>query len=260
MSTSESIYLDIETIPTQDSRIKASIVSRIQDELNAELSQVKAPGNIKDPEKIATAIDVKRAELQAKAVEDLEKAYRATALDGAYGQVAVCSIAVGNGEPVALYEEAWDKPGSEVALLNRINQHLAEICGHYRGQLLIGHNILGFDRKFLRQRGIIHGIRMHPLLTKEVKPWDSHPVFDTMIAWSGDVRDKVSMNRLCLAFNVPDKGDIDGSKVWDYVRDGRIAEVAAYCNGDVERTRTIYKRLMFLGEPIRQPDFDDVPA
>lgn len=260
MNTAGPIYLDIETIPTQDPRIMSWLRETAQKELDEELANVRAPGNIKDPEKIAKAIDEKRAELQQKASEGLDTKYRATALDGAFGQVAVCSIAAGDGDPVALYERDWQAPGAEVRLLHRINDHIDKLCGHHRGQLLIGHNILGFDRKFLRQRGIIHGFRMHMLLTKEVKPWDSHPVFDTMVAWSGDIRDKAGMNKLCLALGVADKGDIDGSKVWDYVRSGRIDEVAEYCNGDVERTRVIYKRLMFMGVPQERPEFDDVPA
>jgi len=40
--------------------------------------------------------------------------------------------------------------------------------------------------------------------------------------------------------------DIDGSKVWQYVQDGKIREVAEYCAKDVERTRQIYKRMNFM--------------
>lgn len=33
--------------------------------------------------------------------------------------------------------------------------------------------------------------------------------------------------------------------VWDFVRAGRIADVATYCAGDVERVRAIHKRMTF---------------
>ena len=51
-------------------------------------------------------------------------------------------------------------------------------------------------------------------------------IFDTMTAWAG-------------------VGNIDGSKVWDYVRTGRIADVVEYCKGDVERVRAIHRRMTF---------------
>lgn len=270
----ELIYLDIETIPTQSERIMSLMRDEVQadvqariDELAEEMANVQAPGNIKDPDKIAEAIAKKRANLaadiaeeRAAAADTFDKAYRATSLDGAFGQVAVCSIAADDEDPIAFFEEDWRHPFAERNLLKRINDALQDICGRSRGVTLVGHNIIGFDRKFLRQRGIINGIRMHPLLTKEVKPWENSLVFDTMVAWSGDIRDKASMNKLCRAFNLPDKGDIDGSQVWDYVAAGRIAEVAAYCNGDVVRTRQLYKVINLL-QPVVEQDFDlqDVP-
>jgi len=40
--------------------------------------------------------------------------------------------------------------------------------------------------------------------------------------------------------------EIDGSKVWDFIREGRIADVAAYCGGDVARAREMHRRLTFV--------------
>jgi len=37
--------------------------------------------------------------------------------------------------------------------------------------------------------------------------------------------------------------------VWDFVADGRIAEVAEYCKGDVERVRAVFRRLIFAEKP-----------
>ena len=56
---------------------------------------------------------------------------------------------------------------------------------------------------------------------------------------------KPSLNKLCQVLNIEQKGDIDGSKVWQAVQDGRIDEVAEYCSKDVERVRAIYKRMNF---------------
>ena len=71
-----------------------------------------------------------------------------------------------------------------------------------------------------------------------------------MIDWAG-VGNRVSLAKLCKVFGLDAKGseigeEIDGSKVWDFVKDGRIEDVARYCEGDVERTRQVYKRLNFI--------------
>lgn len=72
-----------------------------------------------------------------------------------------------------------------------------------------------------------------------------------MTAWAG-WGGRVALDRLCAALGLPEKGseigeDIDGAKVWDFVRAGRIEEVAAYCRADVERVRAIHQRLTFGG-------------
>jgi predicted PolB exonuclease-like 3'-5' exonuclease len=64
---------------------------------------------------------------------------------------------------------------------------------------------------------------------------------------------------LCLALSIPTpKGDLDGSKVWQYVQDGRHEEVAAYCRRDVEATRQVHRRMTF--QTVDVPEFEDVPA
>ena len=53
------------------------------------------------------------------------------------------------------------------------------------------------------------------------------------------------MDRLCKILGIPGKGDMDGSRVWPMVQSGKIAAVADYCRGDVDRTRAIHKRMTF---------------
>jgi hypothetical protein len=69
-------------------------------------------------------------------------------------------------------------------------------------------------------------------------------VFDTMLMWAGS-KGRVSMDKLCSALGVMAKGEelggeeIDGSMVWDFIKAGRIEDVATYCKGDVIRARRI---------------------
>jgi hypothetical protein len=71
-----------------------------------------------------------------------------------------------------------------------------------------------------------------------------------MYAWAG-YRDRISLDRLCRALEIPTKGseldgeEIDGAKVWDFVRDGYADKVAIYCQADVERVRSVYQRINF---------------
>ena len=52
---------------------------------------------------------------------------------------------------------------------------------------------------------------------------------------------KTSLNDLCRAFGFAGKpDDIDGSEVERYVREGRIAEVAGYCECDVASTYRVW--------------------
>jgi predicted PolB exonuclease-like 3'-5' exonuclease len=73
-----------------------------------------------------------------------------------------------------------------------------------------------------------------------------------MTAWAG-WGGRISLDALCKALDIPTKGteldgeDIDGSKVWDFVQAGRVSDVATYCMADVERVRTVYKRMNFVG-------------
>lgn len=42
------------------------------------------------------------------------------------------------------------------------------------------------------------------------------------------------------------KAILTDQKVWQYIQDGKINEVAQYCAKDVERVREIYKRMTFV--------------
>jgi len=235
------IYADAETIPGQGAAVREAL----EVEATAEKAEVKAPSNYKDPDKIAEFVLNKRAEIDAA----MEEKWRKTALDGAYGQIAVFSIAIDEAPPVAFYQEDWANGERQI-----LRDLFAALVAAYdpatmRRPVFIGHNLIEFDLRFLFQRAIILGIKPPPLIPFQAKPWDD-AVFDTMTQWAG-VKNRVSLDKLCKALGIPGKGselggeEIDGSKVWDFVKAGRIADVATYCKGDVERVRQAHKRMTF---------------
>lgn len=219
------ITLDIETIPTQDK----AVIDRIA-------ADITTPGNISKADTIAAWHVEKKPGLIAEAVLK-------TSFDGAFGRMACAAIAIGDDFPIAFYQEDWQKPDAETAVLKELfyaisNATRTSTCK----PIFIGHNLIEFDLKFLFQRAVILGIKPPACIPFRARPWDD-TVFDTMAAWAG--RDRVSMDKLCRALGLAGKGDLDGSKVWEYVQAGRIKEVAAYCADDVRRTRALHQRMTF---------------
>jgi predicted PolB exonuclease-like 3'-5' exonuclease len=236
-----NIYLDLETIPAQNPKA----ITSLRLEAEKEKLAIKAPSNYKDQAKIDEYIAAKRIEIDA----DFEQRYRKTSFDGAVGQIVVASYAIDDNEPMVIYASDWKD--SEQFILTSLYESLqsAYSPNSQMRPVFIGHNIVNFDLRFLLQRSIVVGVKPPMFIPFKAKPWDD-VVFDTMTAWAG-VGNRVSMAKLCEVFGIDSKGsevdgDIDGSKVWDYVQAGRIDDVATYCMHDVIRTRQIYKRINFL--------------
>lgn len=258
------LYLDIETIPSQRPEVMHEIRAAEEAALDAALAAVKPPSNYG-----ADAAEKwmnEKGNAQRNALLDafdasVDEAYRKTGLDGAYGQIAVVSFALDDAAPVKLWNADWQNPEAEEAVLHSLSDALEERLepSDSYSTTVIGHNVAAFDLRFLVQRSIINGIRPHLVLARaaEAKPWEKEKVYDTMVQWAGP-GGRVKLDKLCKAFGIPCKGEIDGSKVWDFVKAGRIAEVAEYCADDVRRVRSVHQRMTFQTAPVRQ--FEDVPA
>lgn len=232
------IFIDIETIPDQRPGAKDKIAA-----------DIRPPASMSKPETIAKW----EAEQRPAAVE---QAWRKTALDGSRGQIAVISWAINEEPPEAHYFEswAWTEPNVLADFFSAASDAIASLRAgeNMRRPLVVGHNHTGFDLRFIFQRAVIHGVKPPLWLPTNPKPWDTESVFDTMVQWAG-AKGYVRMDDICEALGIEGKGsefsdgtEIDGSMVWDFVRDGYISQVAEYCNGDVERTRAMYKRMNFI--------------
>jgi len=236
-----NIFIDIETVPAQD----PDAIIMLRAEADEEKLLIKAPSNYKDEAKIKEYILAKQIEIDTA----FEERYRKTSFDGAYGQIACIGYAI-DDEPVkSIWSAGWNQMECDVlAAFYRILNDRINSNSQMR-PTLIGHNLIGFDLRFIHQRSVMLGIKPPSFIPFKAKPWDT-TVFDTMIDWAG-VGNRVSLAKLCKVFGLDAKGseigdEIDGSKVWDFVKVGRIEDVAKYCEGDVERTRQVYKRLNFI--------------
>lgn len=202
------LFIDIETLPTQDEATKARV-----------LSKLKAPANYKKQETIDKWIE-----------DNSESAIRKTSFEGKYGNVFCVGVAVNDGESEII-------KGNEVDVLRQISEINTDLCN----PVLVGHNVREFDIKFLIQRQMIKGV--DPLF-RYYEPYYQRPILDTMEIFSVNPRDRVSLDDLCFVLGVETpKGDLDGSKVYDYWLEGKYDEIYNYCKLDVDAMRKCFNKL-----------------
>ena len=215
-----NFYLDIETIPCQSPEYKAKVRDGI-----------KPPGNIKKPESIAQW-------MEENADAAVDEAVAKTSFDPAHGHICCIGFAVGDKAPE--YYEA--RTLADVRhVIEGLYSNLPEM-GLVR---FVGHNVSGFDLRFILCRSIVLGIPIPQIFPRDIKPW-SQEVFDTMVAWAG-ARGTIGQDRLCDALGLPGKGDFDGSMVAEAWANGEYAKISRYCLQDVETVRAIHRRFEAVG-------------
>lgn len=234
------IIIDIETIPATSQPIADYIASTI-----------KPPGTIKLPASIEKWHKESKAEAVAEAIDK-------TGLDGAFGKVVCIGYYLhDSGQPEAVY--GLDEPD----LLTKFNSVLDTIPRNmHNATTVVGHNIIGFDLRFLLQRYIVNGIKPHAIINhaSKAKPWDA-TVYDTMTQFAG-VGNRISLDKLCMALGIPTpKGEMDWSMVGKAVADGRLLDVVEYCKKDIIATRSAYRRMTFVDSPGIKAEcfYDELP-
>ena len=222
----QHLFIDIETLPTDRQDVRELLASK-----------VTHPATISKAETIAKWNE----ESRPAAIED---AVSKTGLDGTFGRVCVIGWALDDG-PVQIAKSATD----EEAVLLDFSMRLGITATDVFETCVVGHNVTGFDLRFLMQRFIVNNIRPPAVIARaaKAKPWEEDKVFDTMVQWSGTgARPGGSLEKLCMALSITSpKSALDGSKVAGAVAAGRIDDVATYCAGDVEATRKVWRRMTF---------------
>lgn len=109
---------------------------------------------------------------------------------------------------------------------------------------LVTFNGNGFDLPVLRYRAMVNGIAASGLTSRPYfKRYDQAHVdlCDELASFQSNA--KASLDDLCKMMGLPGKPDgIDGSKVWEHVRAGRIQECADYGETDVVNTYSVWLR------------------
>lgn len=214
------VYLDIETIPNQSPEYRAKVREGI-----------KPPGNIKKPESIAEW-------LKENAETATDEAVAKTSFDPAYGHI--CCIGFATDDGAAKYYDAHIV-ADERHVIEGFFASLPPM-GLVR---FVGHNVSGFDLRFILCRAIVLGVRIPSIIPRDIKPW-SETIFDTMTAWAG-ARGTISQDNLAGALGILGKNGFDGSMVAEAWANGEYAKIAAYCLTDVETVRAIHRRFEAVG-------------
>lgn len=241
-------YIDIETIPTQRPDIMAEIRDSLKADLDAKIAAISPPSNYKKQETIDEWLAIEAPKIRTKLESEFEatadEAYRKTSLDGAFGQICVIGWAVDKDKVERHYVK-------DLSLEEERNLLVSFMYWHDELDALmttvVGHHVLGFDLRYIVQRCMVHGIRPATVISRaaKAKQWDSELVYDTMVQWAG-AGNRVSLDKLCKALGVVSpKCAITGANVWDYVKAGKIADVAEYCMGDVEAVRRVHQRMIY---------------
>lgn len=167
-----------------------------------------------------------------------EEEHRKTALDGNYGRI----LCIGCIKETPVSEEKRILTGDGDT--SREKEILKEFWTLAKDvNQFIGHNVLDFDLKFIWKRSVIHKIK--PSINLSFARYRSDFIYDTMQEWE-KWRGYIKLDELARIFDIEtSKTMLDGSKVYDYYKDGRIEEIYDYCMADVELTRKIYRRMNF---------------
>ena len=177
----------------------------------------------------------------------IEEQYRKLGLDGTRGQIFCIAWAFDGGTVKCASQIDGDEEADVLRRFLALTREAAfETPGRPDTIKWVGHNITGFDLRFIWQRCVVTGVKPVITIPYKAKPWDDN-VFDTCIEWKGQYGSNTSgsMGAICKAFGIEGKGDMDGSKVYDEYLAGNYQKIIDYCKDDVERVRQIHKRMTF---------------
>lgn len=219
----KSISFDIETIPSQNEWVREYYEEKI--------GEPEPPKNLKKQE----TIDKWFAENPKEAL--VEEAINKAGFSGATNHICCISWSTDGFEIKNAYIK--DDVSKEADMLQKFFDDISQ-CKY--GDVFVGHNIIGFDLRVIKQRAMVLGVKIPSIFPTDPKPWDKN-VYDTMLKW--DSRDFIKMDLIARAFGIQGKGAVDGSMVYPMWQEGKYAEIAEYCDDDVRMTIEVYKHMTF---------------
>jgi 3'-5' exonuclease len=128
---------------------------------------------------------------------------------------------------------------SEKELITAFVDRIAELTPQ-----LVTFNGSSFDLPVLRYRAMVHKVPAIGLSSRSYfnrYSDDAIDLCDVLSSFSSQA--KVKLHELCRVMGLPGKPDhIDGGEVDKYFREGRIQDIAEYCESDVVNTYRVWLR------------------
>ena len=226
-----NLYFDIETIPDQ----REGALVRI-------FADVTAPARYTKQDSIDKW-------MHDNAQAEAEEQYLKTSLHGISGEIVSIAWAFDDGE----IQGHIRRPGGPIRQPGEYEEELIRTFfwevenetkpgeGSYPNLGWIGHNIIDFDLRYLKQRCMVNQIKPPFIIPADARH-GSRDVFDTMRAWAG-FRGYVSQAALCEVLGIEGKGDMEGKDVWPAYQAGEFDKILAYNKNDVRIVRELYRRM-----------------
>ncbi len=199
-----------------------------------------------------------RLEQQQRYLEDIaaeeERVYQLGSLNATSGRVLSIAVHVGPVPGFGLedmttdqreYAFGIDAEGNEQEEAQALKDFLA-LMSDFDSEcdLIVGHNIVGFDLPFIFQRCLVNNIAVKPFV--DLSEFRVLGVYDTMRGWWLGGRNRVALDDIAWALGIESSktGDVEGSKVFDLYHGGKLAEIREYNLNDVRVTRKVYERMV----------------
>jgi hypothetical protein len=198
-----------------------------------------------------------RLEQQQRYLEDIaaeeERVYQLGSLNATSGRILSIAVQVApvpgfsmDGLAGSQSEHAFgiDEAGNEEAEEKALQGFLALMADFDpECDLLVGHNIIGFDLPFIFQRCLANNIAVKPFV--DLSEFNVHGVYDTMRAWWLGGRNRVALDDIAWALGIESSktSEVEGSRVFELYQAGKLAAIREYNLNDVRVTRMIYERM-----------------
>jgi hypothetical protein len=198
-----------------------------------------------------------RWEQQQRYQEDIaaeeERVYQLGSLNATSGRILSIAVHVGpvpgfaiEGVNAAQSEHAFgiDEEGKEQEEAQALRDFL-KLMSDFDPEcdLIVGHNIIGFDLPFIFQRCLANNIPVKPFV--DLSEFHVQAVYDTMRGWWLGGRNRVGLDDIAWALGIESSktADVEGSRVFELYQAGKLAEIREYNLNDVRVTRKVYERM-----------------
>jgi len=199
-----------------------------------------------------------RLEQQQRYLEDIaaeeERVYQLGSLNAFSGRIISIAVHVGpvpgfeiDGVQSNQGEHAFgiDEQGNEQNEANALRDFL-KLMSDFDPEcdLLVGHNLIGFDLPFIFQRCLVNNIAVKPFV--DLSEFRVQGVYDTMRAWWLGGRNRVALDDLAWALGIESSktSEVEGSRVFELYQAGKLAAIREYNLNDVRVTRKVYERMV----------------